>query len=276
MTSPRRPDASHKKDFIRLLHENADRHRLYEVFAHFCELSALSLRNAVDVNGRAEREQRFHKIRERYSDAQMTRFSHMLSNLVMLMEDGFADTLGNLFMSLEFGNQYAGQFFTPYELQRLMAELTMSDVTAERITERGGFIQMNEPACGAGGMVLACADVLRARGLNPQKCLHVTAVDIAEICVHMTYIHLSLHHIPAVVVHGNTLSLKEYDQWCTPAHILGGWRYRLAARKDARYEEQPLVTPLAEDDAEPSGAIAAAEEAATPSSTPFRPQMSLF
>ena len=154
MPSPRRPDASHKKDFIRLLHENADRHRLYEVFSHFCELSALSLRNAVDAVGRAEREQRFHKIRERHTEAQMTRFSHMLGNLVMLMEDGFADTLGNLFMSLEFGNQYAGQFFTPYELQRLMAELTMTDVTAELIAERGGFIQMNEPACGAGGMVL--------------------------------------------------------------------------------------------------------------------------
>jgi hypothetical protein len=246
------------------------------VFSHFCELSALSLRNAVDVVGHTEREQRFHKIRERYTDAQMTRFSHMLGHLVLLMKDGFADTLGNLFMSLEFGNQYAGQFFTPYELQRLMAELTMNDVTAGFIAERGGYMQMNEPACGAGGMVLACADVLRERGLNPQKCLHVTAVDIAEICVHMTYVHLSLHHIPAVVVHGNTLSLQEYDRWCTPAHILGGWRHRLAARKAARYEEKPLVTPADEPATEPGDAIAAAEEPATAPGVPFRPQMSLF
>ena len=276
MTSPRRPDASYKKDFIRLLHENADRHRLYEVFSHFCELSALSLRNAVDVVGRDERELRFHKIRERYTDTQMTRFSHMLGTLVMLMEDGFADTLGNLFMSLEFGNQYAGQFFTPYELQRLMAELTMNDVTAELIAQRGGFIEMNEPACGAGGMVLACADVLRAREINPQKCLHVTAVDIAEICVHMTYIHLSLHHIPAIVVHGNTLSMQEFDHWCTPAHILGGWRNRLAARRNARYEKAPVVTPTAAAAGEPADEIDATADRVTPAIAAYRSQMTLF
>jgi hypothetical protein len=45
----------------------------------------------------------------------------------------------------------------------------------------------------------------------------------------MAYIQLSLLHVPAVIIHGDTLSLEEYAHWHTPAHILGGWRFRLAA-----------------------------------------------
>jgi hypothetical protein len=29
-------------------------------------------------------------------------------------------------------------------------------------------------------------------------------------------------HIPAVVVHGNALTLEEHSRWLTPAHIMGG------------------------------------------------------
>jgi len=45
----------------------------------------------------------------------------------------------------------------------------------------------------------------------------------------MAYVQLSLLHVPAVVIHGDMLLLEEYGHWHTPAHILGGWRYRLAA-----------------------------------------------
>jgi hypothetical protein len=49
----------------------------------------------------------------------------------------------------------------------------------------------------------------------------------------MAYAQLTLMHIPAVVVHGNTLSLEESDHWYTPAHILGGWNWKLRRRFDA-------------------------------------------
>ena len=46
----------------------------------------------------------------------------------------------------------------------------------------------------------------------------------------MAYIHFSLLHIPAIVVHGNSLTLEEWDHWATPAHILGFWDHRLKNR----------------------------------------------
>jgi hypothetical protein len=43
----------------------------------------------------------------------------------------------------------------------------------------------------------------------------------------MAYLQLSLLHIPARITHGNSLSLDEFSHWYTPAHILGGWNFKL-------------------------------------------------
>jgi hypothetical protein len=76
-------------------------------------------------------------------------------------------------------------------------------------------------------MVIALADVMHSRGVNPQQQLHVTAIDVGERAAHMADAQLSLLHIPAVVYVGNTLSMEMRDVWYTPAHILGGWGPRL-------------------------------------------------
>lgn len=57
--------------------------------------------------------------------------------------------------------------------------------------------------------------------------MHVTAIDIDPVAAQMAYIQLSLLHIPAVIIQGNTLSMELRDQWVTPAHVLGNWGQRL-------------------------------------------------
>ena len=54
----------------------------------------------------------------------------------------------------------------------------------------------------------------------------VTATDIDLKCVHMCYLQLSLLGIPAVVIHGNSLTLEEHSHWFTPAYILDGWAWK--------------------------------------------------
>jgi hypothetical protein len=152
----------------------------------------------------------------------------MLAVLVEWLTCGLDDCLGRLFMSLELGDAFKGQFFTPYALSSMMARMTMTDVRA--VVERQGHVTVNEPACGAGGMVVACADALLAQGINYQQAMHVTAQDIDATAVHMTYLQLSLLHVPAIVVHGNSLAVTEWAHWVTPAHVLGGWDRRLRDR----------------------------------------------
>jgi len=46
----------------------------------------------------------------------------------------------------------------------------------------------------------------------------------------MAYVQLSLYGIPAVVIHGNTLTLDEWSHWYTPLYILHGWGMRRNAK----------------------------------------------
>jgi hypothetical protein len=119
----------------------------------------------------------------------------------------------------------------------MLAEMTLADCAdlKERIAARG-FVTAREPAVGTGAMVIALAQAMREAGINYQQHLHVTAVDVDVKCVHAPYAQLSLLHIPAVVVHGDSLSLEKWGHWHTPAHILDGWDRKL--RRPAAHRPQ--------------------------------------
>jgi len=259
----------HQKAFISLLKNNAHRHRPHEVFRDFCELSAIAISNAVDPLQYDAREARYLQIVKGYSKEEINRFPAMLAHVVNALETGFADVLGSLFMALELGNHWKGQFFTPYEVSRLMAMMTMTDASA--VVERQGFVSVHEPAAGAGAMVLACAHALQDQGVNYQQSMHATAIDIDATAVHMCYIQLSLMHIPAIVVHGNALTVEEWGHWVTPAHVLGFWdhrwrrRYRAAAADDAAPFPAPIITEpqFVTDDARPAAPIIPTVDLAT-------------
>uniref|UniRef100_UPI003F507BB4 hypothetical protein n=1 Tax=Caballeronia sp. LjRoot34 TaxID=3342325 RepID=UPI003F507BB4 len=53
-------------------------------------------------------------------------------------------------------------------------------------------------------------------------------------------------HIPAVVVHGNALSLDVWGMWYTPAHVMGGWKWKLRRREAESQAQALLDTPVAE------------------------------
>jgi len=80
---------------------------------------------------------------------------------------------------MELGNATRGQFFKPYEVSFMITKMTVGDgKDLRKEIEQRGFSTMHEPACGAGGMVIACAQALRDKGINYQQHLHVTAIDI--------------------------------------------------------------------------------------------------
>ncbi len=127
----------------------------------------------------------------------------------------FADHLGDYHMDLQSKKaaQFGGEFFTPTDLARLMASLSRGQLPTDKP------IDVHEPACGSGRMVLAVAEDLVAQGHSP-LCMRVNAWDLNVMCAQMTYINLTLWGIPAVVVHGNTMSLEVFWQQRTPFYGL--------------------------------------------------------
>ena len=228
--------ATKASDLGKLMRAAAGRRNLWEVFSDFCEMAACAISNPVDLHHRAEREARYMRCIGLYEPAEQELFPEMLAALVERMEQGPDDVLGRLFSELELYNADRGQFFTPYELCKTIAALQIGDPThMAAAIEAQGFVTVSEPACGAGAMIIAFQELMRQAGFNPQTQMHATCQDIDSRGVHMCYLHLSLLHIPAAVILGNTLAVECREVWYTPAHILGGWSRRL------RLGRNPLV-----------------------------------
>ena len=226
--------AGWRKDLIQLLQRNGYSHDLHQVFSDFVEMGALAYSNLADLRNRDEREKRYLDIVKRYKPEEIERFAHALGALKMCLQlSGFDDVLGSVFMELELGNKWAGQFFTPFSVSQAMARMSADDKLANTIRERG-FVTVNDPCTGGGAMLIAFAQVLSEQGFEPYKHMHVTAQDIDIKAVHMTYLQLAILDIPAIVIHGNTLSLECRSLWFTPTHILNGWTYRLQQRDQVK------------------------------------------
>ena len=244
-------DRAPPKTITQLIEQLAYRHSAWQVFADFVEMGAICFSNA-DLVQREAREARYMEIVKRYNADEVKLFPEMLGTLVMGLEEEPEDILGRTYQELELHNKWAGQYFTPFPLCRAMAKMIVGDGAdiQERIADRG-YLTASEPACGSGAMVIALALELKELGVNYQQHLHVTAVDVDAKCVHMTYLQLSLLHIPAVVVHGNSLSLEEFGRWYTPAHIKKGWNNKLRRAVPAAETEPQPPTKTREPVAQP-------------------------
>jgi hypothetical protein len=240
------PVVDHQKELTKLISSLAYRHSAWQVFADFAEMAAISLSNAVDPAQREGREARYLELVKRYSNEEIGKFPQMLAQLTQALEADPSDILGRTFHDLELHNKWAGQFFTPFTVCQMMAKMTLSKEDAEAIIAKRGFVRASEPAVGSGAMVITLARAFNDAGINYQQHLHVTAVDVDLKCVHMAYAQLSLLHVPAIIVHGNSLSLEEHSRWYTPAHIMGGWGCKLKrAAPDEKHEivrvEEPVI-----------------------------------
>lgn len=230
----------YQRMLVSLLKQFSYGHHLDTVFRDFVEMAALAISNRVDRTQYQSREKRYMEIAGKYKPEEVKRFPEMFAALtgsfdarVHGMLDGsgvgLTDVLGETYMMLGISNDRSGQFFTPYAVSKLMAGMLGGDVAAR--ADAQGFARVQEPACGAGGMIIATAEAFHEAGVNYQQALHATCVDIDVCCVHMAYVQLSLLHIPAIVVHGNTLSMQVWGHWYTPAHVLGGWSEKLKMRR---------------------------------------------
>ncbi|WP_176060295.1 N-6 DNA methylase [Paraburkholderia sp. BCC1876] len=278
----------YKTAIIRLMREFSPSHDLHAVFSDFVEVSAIAISNRVDTARFEVREKRYLEIAAKYTRDELDRFAAMFAELHLCYRSrvddlgdlgvadipghGLGDVLGEIFMALELGNAQNGQFFTPYSVSVLMAMIAIGDGASVKAQ---GFLTMQEPACGSGGMVVASAQALHQAGLAYPEALHATCVDVDRRCVHMAYVQLSLLGIAATVVHGNTLSLEVKDVWYTPAHILVGWNHRLRRRRDEKADARHLpedsdsgAAPLRMPDPEVANAQQPDDADASPSPVP--------
>lgn len=235
-------------DIARMLGSIHDRDH-YTVLRDFFELSAISIRNAVDFGrDRETYEMRYKAIAEKYRKEYFEIIASafaMLGAQILKAANGdipFADWVGEIYMDSGTSNGRAGQFFTPYHVSHLMAECSLErDEVLRRIGKNpDDVITIYEPTCGAGGLIVASIDVLKGYGVNYAWNVFVDCGDIDSRCVHMTYVTLSLLGVPAVVRLGDALMMKYHEAWFTPAYLMA-WPHFRSRIGQHRYPYEPTV-----------------------------------
>ena len=205
----------YKKEIIKSIYSLSGSRSPYDVFSDWIKCCALSIQNNCIVKKKElwkKREDEYLQTIRPYGKAGGM-FGEMLGLLTLALESEVTDILGEIYMAAGLGNKNTGQFFTPFHVSKVCTQLLLIEEDGNRT------IKMNEPACGAGGMVIAAAAVLKERGINYQRCLDVVAQDLDWKAVYMCYTQLSLLGIRAVVVQGDTITDPYTPETADPRRV---------------------------------------------------------
>lgn len=238
-----------QKDFIKIFQELCYSRQPWEVWADVITVMACSIANAAD------RTEPRHESREKEYAACIKRLkgvdkpAQLFAILVDALErNPDQDFLGALYMTLDLGNHWKGQFFTPYTISQMMAEITAGDFQGQ--IEDRGWISVCDPCIGGGAMLIAAANTIRRQKVNYQQHVMFVGQDVDRVVGMMAYVQLSLLGCPGYIVIANSLTnpvigspLQPAEQegqefWYTPLYFSQVWHYRrLYASLDAIFGE---------------------------------------
>lgn len=226
------------KHIVSLFNKLIGAHQLWELWEDAMTFYALSISNVVDERFKAEREERYMNTMKKYRPEEMQIFTEIFAEIVIQMErEPEQDFLGDLYMTLDLGSHWHGQFFTPYNVCKCMAEMQVQLPQGDALKP----ITVSDPACGGGALLIAAfhsyRKQLEKRGLNAQDYVICYAQDISYVASLMCYIQLSLQGIAAKVKIADSLldPLVDADNgsniWYTPMYFSFAWTGRRIIRR---------------------------------------------
>lgn len=226
-----------EKEFIKVFQELCYSRSSWQVWADLMAAMACTLANSVDKTEPryTAREKEYAECIKRLGGVEKP--AKCFAIVVEALErNPDQDFLGKLYMSLELGNHWKGQFFTPYNVCECMASITINDNV--QTLEKQEWISVNDPACGAGATLVAAANIFHRKKINYQTRVLFTANDIDRVVAQMCYIQLSLLGCAGYICIGNTITnplvghvlfpqeMEGQELWITPMFQSNVWAWR--------------------------------------------------
>ena len=194
-----------EKEFLDEFHKLCYSRSSWQVWADLMAAMACSLSNVADRSPEhyESREKEYAQCIERLGSVEVP--AKMLAIIVEALErNPEQDFLGAMYMQLNLGNHWKGQFFTPYCVCKMMSEITCEDV--DKHIEKQGYLSICDPTCGAGATLIAAANTLKKCKHNFQNHVVFVGQDIDRVTGMMCYIQLSLLGCAGYVCIANTLT----------------------------------------------------------------------
>ena len=205
-----------QNEFQKVFSRLCDTNSAWQVWSDFVEMTAISISNAVETREKVkqEREARYMNIIGTYTKKEQAIFPELVSILVQsLQRNSEQDFLGEMFMSLELGNHWKGQFFTPYSVCKAMAAINIDDAL-DKVAQKG-YIAINDPACGAGATLIGARNALELAKIGGTQAFFV-GQDIDRTAAMMCYVQLSLLGCAGYVVVADTIRYPITGQMLWP------------------------------------------------------------
>lgn len=230
-----------EKEFLNIFKTLCYSRSSWQVWSDLMTAIACSLSNTVDRTPEhfKTREKEFVECVKRLGSVEIP--AKILAIIVTSFENQpEQDFLGKMYMTLELGNHWKGQFFTPYSVCKMMSEITAGDVQGQ--IEKQGYISVCDPACGAGATLIAAANTMKNMKYNFQNHVLFVGQDIDRVTGMMCYIQLSLLGCAGYICIANTLTnpltghvlfpeeREAQELWFTPMFSSNVWSMRRAIR----------------------------------------------
>lgn len=226
-----------EKEFLDLFQKLCYSRSSWQVWADLMCVMACSISNAVDLvpTHQEPREKEYAECIKRLGSVEIA--SQLFAIVVMALEKNpEQDFLGEMYMRLNLGNHWKGQFFTPYCVCKAMSEITVGNAS-EQIDSKG-YVSVCDPDCGAGATLIAAANTFASERKDYQSHVLFVGQDIDRVTGMMCYIQLSLLGCAGYVCIGNSLTnpltghvlfpaeRKGQELWFTPIFHSQVWTFR--------------------------------------------------
>lgn len=227
-----------EKDFLKLFDQLTYSQSGWQVWEDLMTVMACSICNAVDRRKEAyeRREKQYERSIKALGGVDIP--AQMLGIITMALEENpNQDFLGKLYMNLNLGSHWHGQFFTPYHVCELMAKMQIGDGCQAEI-ESKEYLSVCDPCVGAGAMLIAAATAFRECKVNYHTSALFIGQDIDPVVAKMAYIQLSLLGCPGYITVGNSLTNPQtghvlfpeenegQDLWIMPMFMHQVWEMR--------------------------------------------------
>ena len=180
-----------QKNIVRLIDGLSGKYSRWDIWQDFIIMSAIAIANTMGGPYVKEREDTYRAHSEKYSTKELEAFSDLLLEVIAELErDPNQDFLGELFMRLDLGNEWKGQFFTPYSICRAMSSIPAAHKPEEQIKQRA-WVSVSYTACGVGALLIAFANECMSRHIKSHTSELFVSQDTDYHAVVICYIQMS-------------------------------------------------------------------------------------
>jgi type I restriction-modification system DNA methylase subunit len=132
-------------------------------------------------------------VKIRTGEREADHFAAAFGLLLQEMAQTDKELLGEIYETWELQNKYTGQFFTPWPVCSLMAQITGAPAAGQSV---------NDCCCGSGRLLIATCKITKAKDLDT---ITFYAQDVDETCVMMTALNFTFFNLNGYVYLGNSL-----------------------------------------------------------------------